>query len=1157
MKTQRFVELELAYARSVHLEREAASAGSGKPYIPTARALATLARVLDGATAVDGVRAWSLVGPYGSGKSSFAAFLSGLLEPVSSPRSKAARALLRARDSAMERRVRTHLSRSPGYCRVLLTGTPEPMARRLVKALHAGAAAFWAHRRGRPPAIVAELERAVSKDAIEASHLFELVARLRQALTRAKGAGLLIAIDELGKFLEYEARHHGANDIYLLQALAESSQREGEVPLVLVVLLHQSIDQYARGLSRTLRNEWLKVQGRFETVPFLDSTEQILRVVAAAMRHHLPAKPLASIERQSKRYAAHLAEARALPRGFSKTVAADLFARCYPLHPVAALVLPTLCYKAAQNERTLFSYLGSHEPHGFLDTVQRLEPPRGYVHLWDIYDYFIANQPAVTSDPAVHRRWAEVTTALERIGDGSESETRLLKAVGLLNLLGPQGGLRASMDILSLLDGSAADTTACIESLASRSVIQFRQFNQEYRVWQGSDFDLESAVQETYGAVVSVDLAETLNHRRKVPPVVARRASIESGTLRYFEPAFLSAGDVLQLGPGGQLPRLLIALAEAESSAADVRASIGREALAQDVVALVTHAGLLREAVTESLALERVRVERQELNGDPVAQRELQDRLDASLAREEELVSELFTDPGRSEWYWRGERLEVSDRKRLQRELSRVAESVYHGAPQVRNELINRDNPSAQANAARNKLLFALVSHRAEDGLGFEKFPAERSLYLALLRESGLHRRSKDGWILAAPDEKDPLRFDPVWGALDAFLESTESEAKSFVAIADTLTAPPYGVKRGVLPILWLVYYMANEDEIALYENRMYVPHLTDAHIERFARRPQDFEVQRFRIEGVRATLFREYESAFFSDRRPSRTVLSLARPLVQFIGELPEYTRATSNLSPATQRVRDALLYSKSPERLLFEDLPQACGLSSRDSATSVGLGDAVRECLRELKYAFPRLLDDQRSLFCRTLQLSEATELTELRRVLPGRLGGLDKYTIDSEGLRAFIRRAVNEHDDDETWFRNLLVFLGRKPVEKWTDADHSAAELRLKEFARRINDLRKLQVHYADVELRTGATTAEVVLLRAVSTRGHEADEAVVISDEYREATAGLVKEVLGRLEQLSNRELRLAVLAQAVQASMKRPTEDAPDTPCVKEVDSYGT
>ena len=90
---------------------------------------------------------------------------------------------------------------------------------------------------------------------------------------------MMIVFDEFGKFLEYESRFLGVNDVFLLQALAEHAHAGHSTKIILLVLLHQSIEQYARGVGESLKNEWAKIQGRFEEVPFLESAEQTLRVV--------------------------------------------------------------------------------------------------------------------------------------------------------------------------------------------------------------------------------------------------------------------------------------------------------------------------------------------------------------------------------------------------------------------------------------------------------------------------------------------------------------------------------------------------------------------------------------------------------------------------------------------------------------------------------------------------------------------------------------------------------------------------------------------------------------------------------------------------------------------------------------------------------------
>ncbi len=99
--------------------------------------------------------------------------------------------------------------------------------------------------------IIQELvDLAERKEQPATSEIIDAIKGLQDALA-SKYSGLLVVVDELGKFLEYEARHYGANDIFLLQALAEHALTNHAVKLSLVVMLHQAFEQYARGLGES------------------------------------------------------------------------------------------------------------------------------------------------------------------------------------------------------------------------------------------------------------------------------------------------------------------------------------------------------------------------------------------------------------------------------------------------------------------------------------------------------------------------------------------------------------------------------------------------------------------------------------------------------------------------------------------------------------------------------------------------------------------------------------------------------------------------------------------------------------------------------------------------------------------------------------------
>ena len=800
------------------------------------------------------------------------------------------------------------------------------------------------------------------------------------------------------------------------------------------------------------------------------------------------------------------------------------------------LLLPDLCQRFAQNERTLFSYLGSREPHGFRDALASLRRAGDWLHPATVYDYFVRNQPAVLSDPLTHRRWAEVVTAVERAGHVDAEEdaahsirapSSLAKTIGLLNLVSRTGGLKASEDVLRLLYPSRPAFQTSVARLHDASVVQYRRFSGEYRVWQGTDFDIDERTAAEAQKLGRFDLAKTLTERTGGAPVVARRHSAETGTLRYFEVVFADPESrrFVETNPKNA-PRIVFVLAEGRSHHGAFHAMLAQHG-STDVWALHPDGTALRAALADVLALEGVQRAAQELASDPVAAREIRERLEAARAAEREAVGRLLGEPGRSEWFLDSRRLDVNDRRELQRELSALMDRVYAQGPRVRNELVNRNRLSSQAAAARNKLFRHMLEGESLPELGIQKYPPERAVYRSILGAGRLHVEKPEGWAFVPPGGCDPLNLVPAWERLDVLMAATEDAPVAFSVLADALAEPPVGMRRGIFPIVFLHYYLLHRYEIAFYDEGVYTPALTVGHLERMMRRPDQFAFQRFRIEGVRADLFAEYGRALFDREPDAADPLPLAKALLQFADALDDYTRTTRALSPSTLRVREALYFAKSPQALLFDALPRACGYDP--DGTLTGFAEKLRDNLRELKNTQSVLADGMRRAFADAFRLHPDVELSDLREELRVRSRGLDRYTIDTEGLRSFVRRlAERETEDHGRWFSGVLLFLGRKPPVKWTDQDRATAEYRLAQFAARLLDLEKLRLHFDAAAIPAGKY--EAVLVKVASETGGEAEEIVLIDADKERA----VKTTLGRLrrmlDDIDDAELQLAIVAR---------------------------
>ena len=1131
MSIKNKIHINTHYTRSINLERDADSIEVVKAYIPTSRAMKLFSRVTDSFNNERTPRAWSLIGPYGSGKSSASVFLSQLVSSPNSPATQAALKNLKLVAPETVTNFRKEISKSNGFLKVLITGSPEPMGKKIVDGLAVAATQYFSNFNGRNPKVITELEILSEAETVTTSEVINLVKELQVSLTAKGCKGIYIVIDELGKFLEYEARHYGANDIYILQALAEHACKGNKCNLFLFVLLHQSFEQYAKGLGESLKNEWAKVQGRFEDVPFLESAEQVLRVVSAAFNYDFTQKEQKQLNSTIKSFVEVLQDNKALPGVMDKKAMVDLMSHCYPLHPVSAILLPALCQKVAQNERTLFSYLGSHEEFGLQDMVDRFESTEDFIYPHHIYDYFITNQPTALGDYRTHRRWAEVVTAIERLGDAPEDQLNLLKTIGLLNIIGIKGGFKPSKALLETCGRNKTTVSKSLKALSEKSIITFRRFSGEYRVWQGSDFDLEEALEEELNNLGEFSLANELNKANALMPIVARRYTIHSGALRYFTPEFVDAQTYKVSVQKTNEPRIIFFLASAKDDEMLFGKSVIKHYSNLDLVALCLNGTQLREATAEVLALRQVQNKRQELNSDPVAKREFEDRFTAAETAERDLLQRLQEQPQECEWYYQSEAYIVNTKRKFQQLLSQVLESVYNKAPLLHNELINRDRPSAQANAARNKLLAAMMLNPSDvNDLGIDKFPPEKAIYRSVLAATGLHNKTTKEF--REPHKKSP--FYHVWKEINLFLDSTEKSPRSFAELNEVLMAPPYGVKAGVLPILYIAAFIVYQHELALYENRQYKPIMTQEMLDRFVKRPDEFTFQRFKISGLRSSIYQEYCKII--DTGSEQTVIQLVKPLAQFMSALPEYTQKTksSELSEKSKKIRSAFNFAKSPEYLIFEDIPKALGYEkelSKNKPQLEGLAQSLQACLKELKDAYPNMIKQQVKMLFEAFHMDASSDVAALRRKAAGRYEGLEQHTVDVGGLKAFIKRLTKQQGNDEDWLENLLMFLGQKPTKKWTDTDCSEVDVKLSNFAKRILDLETLRVHYNRSQ-KSMDGEFDVILLKSLKRGCEPIDEVIAIDSRRKQAIQSCKGEIYEAIKKHSDSELQLAALAEVV-------------------------
>lgn len=1170
--------LRRRYTRSVNLERDLVVLESIDGYVPTPRALEALRRITTAQAEPQTSRAWTLTGVYGTGKSAFAHFAAALYGAADDPMRRRALAILRSEPGATDL-VRHFKQFSPtnGFIRAIATGRREPIAATVIRALSRGADSFWAGRQGRRPAVLEQLRQAragLEETGRKARNPdFADVAELVHAVAHAGQTGLILIIDELGKALEYAAQTGGASDLYLLQQLAELPARSGEPPVLVLGLLHQAHSEYGQGLTTAQRGEWEKIQGRFEDVPFAESGDQMLRLVAQVLEpgDNNPLAP--SVESAAGHWADYLR--REQHSYIADTLPAARIAALYPLHPVAALVLPPLCAKYAQNDRSLFTFLTSNEPNSLARFLAETSAPKlgqlsenalPMLKLQRVYDYFVdAVGTGLVTRPQF-QRWAEVHSVIRDAAGLSDDELVALKVIGTLNLVTSSGPLRANraLCVAALVNrpmdaGEAQRWLAVLDQLQSRGLVTYRQQVDEYRVWEGSDFDVEAAVR-AHIAVERRPLADVLTTVAPLPPVVAQRHSYRTGTLRYFERHFIAGpGALSRLAPASYASDGVIAYWISEQPPESVPAAVedGRPLV---VIPAPRGLGPLRAAALEYAALATLDRSSLALQADGVARREVRQRL--ALARrvlDDALHAAFDIGDGRDFWAggerWAGGTLGAV--------LSELCERAYPRSPVLWNELINRRELTSQGARARRELIEAILGKATKARFGLIGDGPEVSMYASVFLKTGIHSKDcstesplfsetegEPRWIITPPTDNDDTRIREVWDAIEAFCLATTTEPRGVDQLYSLLEAPPYGVKRGIIPVLLAAVLVHHADDVSVYRDGTFLPTMGGEHFELLVKNPSRFTIKHFALAGIRLELFRELESvlrrpgARYAPEMRNTTLLGVVRPLVRFATSLRVITRKTKRVSAEAQAVRDALLSSTEPDVLLFERLPLACGFqpfappstdreadrTHSSDAASAQYAEAFRHALfralRELEGHYDQALDRCRTQIHSTFGIR--SDLLHLREDLRVRAQYLVGRVIDHR-LKGFVLAAANADSDDREWLESLVMIVADRPLETWLDDNTLTFEVHLSDVARRFANIEALQKESA----REGREGFDARRITVTNPDGEEVHRLVWIGRDERGFVEEKVRELLGVVRSLPGEHQRQAIAMALVE------------------------
>jgi len=651
----------------------------------------------------------------------------------------------------------------------------------------------------------------ITEDYKSNQKLFDAIFQRYQKLAKKKDL-LIIAIDEFGKFLEFAAKNNPEAEVYFIQKLAEfvnSPDRN----IILLTSLHQSIESYGYTLNKKEVQEWRKIKGRFKDLTFNEPVEQLLFLASSYLSKRENRKKNTSLNSKL------ITEFNLF--NIQSDYLEKIEDKLSPLSAISSYTLAIALQRYGQNERSLFTFLNSIKFSEIEHLDSGFEIAEIYDYLFEEFYNFIIGK----SNPD-YSNWSAIKNAIERAEIISDIDVklsdRLLKTLGILAIFSRKGSRIDNEFFYNYFkkDYSKNQISEVIRLLVNHQIIRFSKFDSSYKLVEGTDLDIDKAIMEAENQIDdSIDVLSKLNSHFDFPIITAKGITYKLGTPRLFE--FKLTNTLISETPVNEIDGFINLIFNEKSVSVKEVVELSKDKPILYGVFLNT-TGIF-ETLFEIEKTNKVLKDMEDEN-DRVAIKELK-----SIIKSQEtllnhyVMDSLYSD--RVSWCANGVELKITDKKEFNKALSSLCEGIYTETPRIQNELINKHKVSSAIATARRNYWKALVNDYQKEDLGFDntKWPAEKTIYYTLLKQTGIHQKAGGNYTLTRPNTPDLVKL---WDISNEFLNEAKSSKKNLLDFISLLSSSPIKLKQGVIDFWIPTFLFIKRGDFALYGDNGFIPYL-------------------------------------------------------------------------------------------------------------------------------------------------------------------------------------------------------------------------------------------------------------------------------------------------------------------------------------------
>jgi hypothetical protein len=937
--------------------------------------------------------------------------------------------------------------------------------------------------------------------------------------------GIVLIIDEFGKFLEYASKNKSTDELFLIQQISEWANDDLN-ETYFIITLHQNFSSYGNNLSNQDKLEWEKVKGRFVDLVFNEPVEQLIYFASKKLKEFsIPEK----VESNFKSLLSLIQTSKLV--NHNKAVNEDLSNSLYPLDWLSSNVLVNSLQRYGQNERSLFSFLNDDTDY----SIKKLK--EDFYSVSNVYDYLVNTLPSeINSSDNPHRaQWLTTFRVLERAELVFEEEYKLvsevIKTIGLVNIFSKTGGLFDKDFIINYFKITRGkNVTLILDKLEIAGIIRFYKHSNKINFLEGTDLDLEQEL-ITVSKEINPDfsIANEIKTLVDLPVLLVKRYSFETGTRRFFEYRVLDSFNDSPKAQGVVDGYINLVFN-------DVKASLIKKKskdFASNIFVLYKNSAQIRNEVLTILKFGRLIEKHSE---DVNAKKLLDSERQFHLQQLENLVVNQLFNNDKNIWINNGKTEPVGSKHKLYEWLTEICYQIYKNTPVFNNELINKQFLSAPINTARKYLIRSILENEHLENLDFpdDKFPPQKAIYISLLRQTGIHQKNKKlGYYELNKPSKDSYLYN-LWNESEAFLNSSLSNKRNLQEFYELLEQKPYKLKKGFIDFWIPIFLIAKKEDYALfYSNGGFVPFLTEDIIDLIHKKPQDFLIKSYDVSGLKVNLLESYKELVQIGDSNSKgiqsTFLSIFGNFLRFQRGLNNYTLKTGKLSSKATKLREAIITSKDPEDALFNLFPTALGFHSlaikEDEEVLNSFTNHIQDAIREIRNSYDELLNRVEeviigSFYCTSIDF--AVYKNEIQSMIseinPSTLGKVQSV---------YYKRLISPLDDKISWIKSVADVALGKGLEELLDEEEPL-------LINAIKDLSLGLIKASEIRnFNTNSKQGTLYSIRFFGESGEFVDDKLVVntntSKEFK-SIKKTISETISKLDEVKRKELLVELLSK---------------------------